>query len=295
MLEEIKQSYHECASGLGDYSNISKTELANKYCKAVERGDELLISQCFSALILRYWFKIGKYYQDSKSAFSIEDCYEWLVHALLYALKTHPWLIPGNSMYNDPNGPDKVINRCIISTRQIAYQHANTDRSRITHSTTSLDRLVENLGDSIYDYEELCEDDHPKTTSDSIVKLLLNNNNFLGALIIDGICNQEVFKEKVKKELVPGYSRVEIDQDGYEYTVEEKDYKKTVTEYSFANNKLTKHLLNINNDKFIKYFSDSYAVDINTVREEVSKVSHLGSTKLNKTISTVMDNLRKNK
>ena len=37
----------------------------------------------------------------------VEDCFEWLTHAILYALDHRKWKDPNSSLFNDPLGPDK--------------------------------------------------------------------------------------------------------------------------------------------------------------------------------------------
>jgi len=293
MLEELKENYQRCAEGLGDYTSIDKTTLANGYCDADEAGDDLKRDQYFSALILRYWYKIGRYYQDSKTTFSLEDCYDWLVHALLYALNHKPWRVKGNKLYNDPTGPDKTINRCIISARLIAYQHANTDKSRITHSCYSLDSLNENLGDSIFDGVEGLEDEKTSHTN-QFIRMCLETHQPLKAFIIDGICNQGVFKETETKEKVNGKSYIDYDEDGNEVTVKEDDYSYKKVTYEFSNKRLIKHLSNMDNN-FLNYFASTYGINKEIVESEAQKLANVTSTKLNKMVMNTMLELKDDK
>ena len=110
MLQDVYKSYIESASALGNYQALSKTELANGYCDADESGNEEKRDQYFSALMLRYWFKVFKLIESSKSArLEADDFATWLSEALLLGLKYRKWRDPSNKLYMDPNGPDKVF------------------------------------------------------------------------------------------------------------------------------------------------------------------------------------------
>lgn len=99
--------------------------------------------------MLRYWGNIGKYYNSSKaSGFTIEDCYSWLVEALMYALKARKWRDPENPLSRDKNAPDKVINRCIYSRRQYYYYLANTNKRKADYGTLSINLNNDELDDS---------------------------------------------------------------------------------------------------------------------------------------------------
>ena len=148
MLEDVRQSYLSFAKTIKGWDTMDKNVLANLYIK--NENDENLRNSYFSALMCIYWYAIGKYYSESKNSVDIEDCYEWLIHAMTYALKNRKWTDPTNKLYSDPNGPDKVINRCIASTRQIFYQASNTAKRRVNFQCDSIDRQLEDL--EIYSY-----------------------------------------------------------------------------------------------------------------------------------------------
>lgn len=138
MLEQEYKTLYKCASIIKDWRTINKNDLANKYID--NEKDEVLKEAYFSALMLRYWGNIGKYYTNSKaSGFTIEDCYSWLIEALMYALNQRKWKYPNCSLYNDKNGPDKIINRCIYSRRQYYYYLSNTANRKTNFCTLSVD------------------------------------------------------------------------------------------------------------------------------------------------------------
>lgn len=289
MLEEIRLALISSAKCLGDYQNISKQDLANGYCDADEAGDDVSRDHYYSALVLRYWFKIKKYYEESKSAFNIFDCYEWLNHALLYALNHKPWRDPNNKLYGDPNGADKTINRCIISTRLINYQHANTDRSKINHVATSLDNLLDDTGDFIF--RDSAMESNDENVAENLIKDFIHNNKVLEAMIIDGICNQDSFKEKQIKKVIKGHSYIDYDEDNNPATVEVPDAEVISKEYTFSDTKLAKHLMNID-ENFVNTFSHNYSVDKELVENEVNKLKNMSPARVKTCINNVIKSFK---
>lgn len=102
-----------------DWEKINKNTLCNLYIE--NENDPKLRDSYISAIILRYWNSIGKCYYKSSGYFTSDECYNQLITAILHALKNRPWLNPASNVFNDENGPDKVINRCIESTRITAF------------------------------------------------------------------------------------------------------------------------------------------------------------------------------
>ena len=145
------KDFVNAASGLGDYQAISKTDLANGYCDADEANDEIKRSQYFAALMLRYWYKIYEWSKEKNLRMDVEDFVYWLSDALIgkYGAFTYRrWRDPKNKLYNDPDGPDKVINRALYSTRNRHYDYINKDKRRANYYTYSADESIELHGDS---------------------------------------------------------------------------------------------------------------------------------------------------
>lgn len=275
MLQEIYNSYVHCAAGLGDYQKLSKTELANGYCDAKTQEVK---DQYFSALMLRYWYKI---YEWSKNSISTklepEDYSSWLVEAISLALKIcdfnvlpirednriPEWRDPKSKMFNDPNGPDKVINRCIFSIRNYYYQNFNKDKRKINYICSSIEAQEEAFGDaaeaiqyaSIYDEDSSCGD---------LIQLLIDKNRLLEAIVVEGIAYEDVFKE-------------------------DKD-----SSYCFNKRKLVKYLKNLNKD-YIIYFHSRFGIDAGKVEESVSFLKSLPNNKLYEYIDKTLDKFKTDK
>ena len=77
----------------------------------------------------------------SSNIASTEDVYNWLIDSITYALHHKAWRNPKSSIYNDPNGPDKVINRQIRCRRYTAYQSFNRYKRKPQYTDMSLDDI----------------------------------------------------------------------------------------------------------------------------------------------------------
>ena len=273
-LNEIKKTYAYSASAvLGDYLLLSRTELANGYCDADESGNYQLRDAYFAALVLRYWYKIYEWKSNSASlGLPIETFVEWLEDSLLIALKYRAWRIPGNSLYNDPNGPDKAINRSCFSTRGREYQCANKDKRKSNTQTISMESIVDDNGKPV-EYlgsKPAREVDGAK----ELVEIFLGNNKLLEALIVDGVAYQDSFKT----------TKVSIKQEGINsqgQTVMKRYSKETDM---FDMRKLVKHLSTIDTNFIRDYFCSTYFISPEKGEEILSRVSEMSNPKWYKCI-----------
>lgn len=185
MLEREYKALYKCASAyIPDWKTLDKNDLANKYVD--NENNERLKDAYFSALMLRYWGNIGKYYISSKnSGFSIEDCYHWLIEALMYALKKRKWKDPTSSMYLDKNGPDKIINRCIYSRRKYHYYLSNTSTRKANFCTLSVDNEdCVNQDHNVYLTDESYYTDRLASDVATISYSLYRKNNWFESFLL---------------------------------------------------------------------------------------------------------------
>lgn len=275
-IKELQKSYQQDASILGDYQAMSKTELANGYCDAEENNDEILRSAYASALMIRYWYKIWEWRENSKSLNLYDtDFVDWLVDSLHIALTYKIWRYEfkpeislkdngkflgwkldenGNKIPNpyyykvDPDAPDKIINRCCFSTRGREYQYHNKDVRKSNTQTLSLDSLIDEDGDYAVAWTGCVVKSDSKYNDNvyNIISDLVSNDKLLECLVVDGIAHWDAFKV-YKKEMF------EINESGEEENFEIKKLK-------FDNRKLVKHLTHIDKE-FIVDFCNTY--DIN--------------------------------
>ena len=191
-LNEYKRYYEKEASNIPDWRNINKNKLVNSFIK--NENNKELANSYLAAIICKYWGNIDKLYNNSKSSsVTREDCYEWVIDAIMYALTKRKWLDPSNKLYNDPNGPDKVINRCIVSERKIFYQSSNYDCRKVNYATFSTDQIIEeNENNSLLlsnknDYADIDE------SVDDLIVSSFNKGKYFLAFMIDGIVNYDSF------------------------------------------------------------------------------------------------------
>lgn len=273
MLEEIRQTYLDSANrSIPKWQEMNKNDLANLYIK--NENNPILKDAYFSALMLRYWGNIGKHYVASKSSVEIDECYNWLVEAIMLALKERKWLEKGNKLYGDPAGPDKVINRCIYSMRMGFYQYSNCDKRKINYNTSSIDYIEEQYGTSI---EEL----FPETFLDPAAEASLYNSNknliqyiqqrfidkkeYINFLILDAICFQDSIKHSVSNE-------------GEAYA-------------KFNINKIPTILTNIDL-KYIKELEKRYNINEEYLNEAITDIKGLTSSKISTRVKKLLQSIQ---
>jgi hypothetical protein len=273
MLQDMYKSYVTSASLLGDYNAMSKTELANGYCDADDAHDEQKRDQYYSALMLRYWYKIYDFSNSSHSLkLELDDFASWVSESLNVGLKYRRWRDSSHPLYTDPNGPDKIFNRSFYSTRQRWYKYFNQDKRRVDHFNSVM----------LEDWVEPVEDDFMSSTSDigryadrvfyesgnystlemesstySLVQHFINRGKILEAIIVDSIAHQVNF-----------------------------DSKK-----GFDNKKVVK-LLNSLDGKYISYFESTYRIDKFKINDAVTNIVKLPNRKLYKYIDNTLEDVR---
>lgn len=144
MLEEYKELCRKAANIAPGWQELSKNDLCREYVK--NKGNETLQNAYISAILYRYWNLISKYYYQSANCATPEECYGWLVDSVSCCVNLAAWENPDSSIYNDPNGPDKVINRCMKCARLTYYQFINRKKRRDDFGTLSVDELKELYG-----------------------------------------------------------------------------------------------------------------------------------------------------
>lgn len=138
MFEDSKRIYELYADSLiKDWRNIDSNELCRKYAEVESNKD--LRSAYFSAIILKHWGKlhVGRI---ARLDFGV---YDILVDTIVKALKNRSWENPQSSIYNDPNGPDKAINKIFRSLLINEYVKSNAQKYYVDTIANSLEELVE--------------------------------------------------------------------------------------------------------------------------------------------------------
>lgn len=194
MLDEYKDLYLVSARRIPNWETMDKNDLCRD-CIANE-GNTTLYNDYLSAVICRYWSLIPKYYNQSKNLAEPVDCYDWLIHAILYAFKHRQWENPDSPIYNDPKGPDKVINRCMKSSRLIYYQFYNRKKRKKEFNITSIDELQDNLNsDDINIEDESAEIDISELDLNFYINQIFREKEYFLSFILDIICTDDVFEK----------------------------------------------------------------------------------------------------
>ena len=181
MLEEFKAIYEESANlYVDDWKTINKNDLVRS---AIENKHTHYYDSYISAIMLRYWGKMTAYYHKCKLVATPEDVHMWMTQAVMYAVDNHPWNNPKSSIFEDPNGPDKVINKVFESKRITFYQQLNRYNRKINSAILSLDSLTEEMLDA---YTPMCEDEHTFIMDDLIIRAFKEKDYFF-AFLVDAI------------------------------------------------------------------------------------------------------------
>lgn len=264
MLDEYKESYRQCANLVEGWQTLSKNDLCRKYVEA--EGNPQLQNSYFSAIMYRYWNLIAKYHFRSSNVASPEDCYEWLVDSVYGCLKATSWEREGSSIHKDPNGPDKVINRCMKCARLTYYQFINRKKRKDNFGILSLDELTETSGTmAVEPSSSACVDN--QVSSLSIRKYIVdkfNEKDYFVAVLIDCLLVGEVFDTVVA------------------------DHR---LETRFNVKKLNKLMSNID-EEYIIGFSRRYNIDVENVRHGIRYVSNLSTVVLKSKIQQTFDKLK---
>ena len=199
MLEEYKEAFRRCADLIDGWQDLSKNDLCRKYVE--NKDNPQLQNSYFAAIMYRYWHLISKYYYMSSNVASIEDCYEWLEDSVYGCLKATSWDRADSSIYKDPNGPDKVINRCMKCARLTYYQFINRKKRKDNFGLLSLDEMTELFGTTVSEPEahESVEDSLALWGIQDYIKKAFRNKDYFVAVMLDGIITQEVFDVVVNK------------------------------------------------------------------------------------------------
>lgn len=264
MLEEYKQLYINSANLIPDWQDLSTLEISNKYFE-LKKQNNALANSCVSSIICRYWYLISYYYNKQQYKFaSPEDCYEWLIDAVIYTLENHVWTNPESSVYNDPKAPDKSIIVCMSSISSNFYVASKRQKRVLNNKKINFNQLNKFEDET----DEECLDRVTKLNyyyldntdiwfRDFIhkkVQILFNDKEYFNAFALDAIINSNVFKELKKDSVIS----VILDKKRFQ------------------------HHLRYIKDAFCKWFAKEYSLDLDVVQDSVKYVNNLTNDKFNR-------------
>lgn len=285
MIKDIKKDCEYYASRLGDYQAMSPDELMNGYIKALDEGKKLEQSEYLAAVVLRYWYTIGrKFLKDGKALkLEIEDCYTYLVEAINLAAKYRGWLVP-----------EKKVNaqQCILQALNTvyvrAYYIANLDKNSVNYkpnasldfSPTTEGNSESVLADSLEDeaYEDQINYNESAESAKNYIQKMIDNGKYVEAIILDQIAFGDTMREKVIKSSF-------IDDEGNKVRVNEKQSE-------FWAHKLVKNLAELD-DNYKQYFTDTYKVALEPLNATLNKIGKANNQKLYRYMRACFANCQK--
>ena len=264
MLDEYKEAFRQCADLIDGWQDLSKNDLCRKYVE--NKDNPHLQNSYFAAIMYRYWHLISKYYYMSNNVASPEDCYEWLEDSVYGCLKATSWDREDSSIYKDPNGPDKVINRCMKCARLTYYQFINRKKRKDNFGLLSLDEMTELFGTTVSEPEssEHVEDDIATWAIQDYVKRAFLNKDYFLAVMVDCIITQEVF-DVVNTE--------------------------TGMTTKFNIKKLTKFMASLT-DEYVHEFATKYEIDLDVVEKGLSYFRYQRPPTIKAKIQTNLEKLQ---
>lgn len=198
MLDEYRELYREAANSIPGWETMDRNDLCRLYI--ANEHDSECQNKYFSALMCRYWNLIPKFYNISHNLADPIDCYNWLIDAILYTLKHRRWEDEDASIANDPQGPDKMINRCMKSCRLIHYQFYNRKKRRKEYNIVSLEDLKESLNSDSPDIEDPSANiDISEIDMSFCIREIFMKKEYFLAFILDLICMDDVFESEDDK------------------------------------------------------------------------------------------------
>ena len=263
MLEEYKQLCYQSASVVQGWEKLTKNELC-RTC-ANNKSNPILFNAYLSAILYRYWNLIPKYYYQSVNCASPEDCYEWLVDSVHCCVNLEMWENPDSSIYKDPAGPDKVINRCMKCARLTYYQYINRKKRKDNFGLLSLEEIQELFGKGIGEPEDPSQEfDLSEYSIKSYVIEMFTKKDYFVSFLIDSIISNNVF---------------EITKESSETVV------------SFNLRKLVK-IMNTLEEDYAHMFSTVYNLPIEDVVKGLYYIKAIHPSNMSKKVTTALENLK---
>ena len=264
MLDEYKELCRITADVIPDWTKLTKNELCRQY--VLNKGNEFIQNAYLSAILYKYWNLIGKYYYMSSNCASPEECYSWLVDSVSCCVNLASWEDPKSSIYKDPNGPDKVINRCMKCARLTYYQYINRKKRKNDFGILSIEELKESFGNDLSeldDYEQEV-DVSSILISDYIITTFKKKDYFV-AFMLDCIVSANVFD-------------VLVDKQAGKYS-------------EFNVRKLCKELNSIDDD-YLNLFAVTYDFSLEEVQRGFSYVQVIPSGSMRKKVLQALEKLK---
>lgn len=269
------------ASKIKNYEKLTITELANGYCEAMDSNSNKA-DQYFSALVLRFWYKISRAYQKNHNVLkvSMEDCYDWLIGAIMQACAKDARIWQKDSSVS----AQAAINQ-VFSTRfeKMAYYESNLLKNKGAHSVISLDAPITEGDDENKTIGDLVADESSEIEKEgeasSFIQSLLDKNKVVEAIILDNIADAEKDVFRYKKRTVK-----ETNSSG-----EAVKYEKKSSE--FWPFKLMQELNDLDTE-YVDYFLQRYNVSKEAFSAAMTVISKANNQKKYRMLRATLKNVK---
>ena len=259
-MGDLREVYIQAASIIPGWEELSRNDCANGYLKYKEENGKLA-NAYLSALILKFWNILNRnYYTQTVKIANEFDCHDILIDGILKALDAHVWTDPKNVLYGDPNGPEKAINVCLMSTKINFFNATSRQKRCVNYANASLDKLEEDSSEGFYMPSEDSEDDLQVGFFDNKVKELFKSGEYVVAFVLDGIITFNFF-----------------DVENGEFVF---------------NFKQLKHHLKYIDDSYLDIFSKNYNLDLEEVKKAYNEMSILLDSDIDKLVDSAFTLLK---
>jgi hypothetical protein len=269
-FKDFFNSYKSYAAILKENTNIdyqtpgsATTELLlNGYRKAKQLNDDYNQNLYLSALIVRNWYVLDKYYRTSPNiGYTKIDFIDWIYKAIDLAVLYHAW-----DTKKDVSA-DQALNQCFNTVRLREYYKLNLKKNKASVNTISLDNTVvaEDDDELTLGETEMFSTDMQDTENAVSNRLLVQNyfdqNKFIEAIIIDALAFSDLASTNSTKSIEKRCSAL---------------------------------LHKLNNTQVIAYFKNNYNVPEKRLSAVLSSLSKQASSTLAAQVADTIEDVKNN-
>lgn len=260
-LEFYRKAHEARASSIEGWKTMNKNDLVNKYIEVEDNAE--LADAYMSAILCRYWGVIASFRKNSFRSIHDETIYyDWLTYAVMRAIDKRRWKDPQNKLYNDSNGPDKVINRCLKCARLGWYQQANRPGKKANHATESIEQAADN---GFLNEDKESSEKISSVAVKDLVERFMKRGEYVSAFAVSGIVTRDVFDTTV--------------EDGKKYL-------------SFNKKRLVKYLYNLSEDD-CEDFSEYFNIPLDEATHAKDDIAMLSRARLHTAVRRSLTNIKR--
>lgn len=263
------------------YESYKIDELANGYLKATEDQNECDRDAYYSALVLRFWYRIDRLYNENRSILPDHAAaFDWLVDGINLALYYKGWLNPKKHL-----NAQQCIQQSIATIRLRRYYDANLPKNRI-HNGMNCMSLDAKMNDDNEDswVDALADPDDQSTKIDAeletngLIQSCIDDKKIVQAIILDTIAYNDCEKP-IKK------THKFVDEETGE------TYRVIKVRQEFWPRRLIQ-LLKALPENYADYFSNKYLIKSEELNAALESVRKSNSQKLYQFVDSTLDDLK---